>query len=398
VLHLPQQRKLALFDANEARLVHYFPLDEVEVKFAAGMNKILVALPAARTVQRWDLLTRKRDLTVPLTAEGKLAGLAMGSASSGPLLISLKREPFGGRLVFVDPATLRERDPDAKGTFDHGAFLRASADGTLFTLRDGVGGEPHTVRTLSRRGGATAAQQSWGFSGSVLAPSPDGRFVYSASGVFTRELRPLFGKPKNGTLTRPFIPAVHGNFFMRLEPRDWDKLGGNLSFFLEGQERPLARLDGVEGVAAERIAYGQLRDTLTHDQRVFFIPDAKLVVTIPASNDRLILYRFDIEAAMEKSGIDYLVVTSRPPDTAVRGAEYRYALRVKAKKGGVKYRLDSGPEGMKVAADGRLGWAVPAEFGEAEVSVILTVSDAAGQEIFHTFRVAVVGPAAGKGG
>jgi hypothetical protein len=398
VLHLPQQSKLALFDANEAKVVHYFPLAEAHVKFAAGMNKLLVALPGARVLQRWDLLSRKRELTVPLAAEGKLVALAMGSASGGPLLISLKKEPFGGSLVFVDPATLREKDYGGKGGRGDGAFLRASADGTLFTMRNGVGGEPHTVTAVSRRGGELAAQESWGFGGSVLAPGPDGRFVYTASGVFTRELRPLFGKPKGGTLDRPFIPAVHGHYFMRLEPRAWDKLGGDLSFFLEGQERPLARLDGVEGVAGEYISYGQLRDKLTHDHRVFFIPDAKLVVTIPTSSDRLILYRFDIEEAMEKSGIDYLVVTSRPPATAVRGAAFVYPLAVKAKKGGVKYALDSGPEGMKVTPDGRLTWAVPADFAEAQVDVILTVSDAAGQEILHTFRVAVVNAAPGKAG
>jgi hypothetical protein len=398
VLHLRQQGKLALFDANEARVVHYFPTPEGDVKFAAGMNKLLVGVPGARVIQRWDLLTRKRELTVPLTTEGQITEMAMGSASRGPLLVALKQDRFSSRLVFIDPATLREKDHGGKAGRGDGAFLRASADGTLFTMRNGVGGEPHTVTAVSRRGGELTAKESWGFGGSVLVPSPDGRFVYSASGVFTRELRQLSGKKRGGALSRPFIAAAHGPYFMRLEGKEWNKLGGDVSFFLEGQERPLARLDGVEGVAGEHISYGKLRDTLTHDQRVFFIPDARLVVTIPASNDRLILYRFDLEAAMEKSGIDYLVVTSRPPDFAVRGAPFAYQLAVKSKKGGVTYRVDSGPEGMKVGADGRLTWAVPAGFAESRVDVILTVGDAAGQEIFHTFRLAVVDAAPGKAG
>ena len=44
---------------------------------------------------------------------------------------------------------------------------------------------------------------------------------------------------------------------------------------------------------------------------------------------------------------------------------------------------------MKVSPSGSLTWAVPRDFGEREVTVILTVRDAAGQEVFHTFRLAV---------
>ena len=54
-----------------------------------------------------------------------------------------------------------------------------------------------------------------------------------------------------------------------------------------------------------------------------------------------------------------------------------------------KVKLDSGPEGMKVAADGTVSWAVPANFADTAVTVILTISDASGQETFHTFTLPV---------
>jgi hypothetical protein len=40
---------------------------------------------------------------------------------------------------------------------------------------------------------------------------------------------------------------------------------------------------------------------------------------------------------------------------------------------------------------GKLTWDVPKGLAEQEADVILTVSDASGQEIFHTFKVAVTG-------
>jgi hypothetical protein len=62
---------------------------------------------------------------------------------------------------------------------------------------------------------------------------------------------------------------------------------------------------------------------------------------------------------------------------------------VRSKKGGATIRLDIGPEGMKVAADGTLTWNVPENYADTSVSVLLTVSDKSGQETFHAFTVPV---------
>lgn len=43
-------------------------------------------------------------------------------------------------------------------------------------------------------------------------------------------------------------------------------------------------------------------------------------------------------------------------------------------------------------AAGKLTWAVPAAFNEAETSVIISVADGGGQERFQTFTIRVGGP------
>ena len=78
-------------------------------------------------------------------------------------------------------------------------------------------------------------------------------------------------------------------------------------------------------------------------------------------------------------------MASRPP-AAVPGKAFDYPIAVKSKKGGVKYKLDAGPDGMAISPTGRVTWDVPADFA-VEVSVIVTVSDATGQEVFHTFKL-----------
>jgi hypothetical protein len=110
---------------------------------------------------------------------------------------------------------------------------------------------------------------------------------------------------------------------------------------------------------------------------------------LPQSNDRVVLHKFDVNAALEQSGIDYLLVTSRAPREVVRGTTFRYLVAVKSKRGGVTFKLDSAPKGMTVSGEGVVGWPVPADAPEGSQEVILTIRDGGGQEIFHTFTVRV---------
>ncbi|MBN9120563.1 MAG: hypothetical protein J0I06_15660, partial [Planctomycetes bacterium] len=394
IVTLPKVKQVAIFDANQSKVVKHLPMAAERALIAAGADQLVVGYPDNNVIQRWSLTTFEKEASAGSPVEGTLAALCMGSDSRGPLYVgTASRDRFrAGAAHFLDPATLKVLDvkiTEGQMPVD-GTYVRASADGTVFGMRNGAGGEPHTVTTIVFGGERSASvTRSWGLNGSVLAPSPNGRFVYTNGAVYGSKLALIHPDPPPKQFPRSYLPSAQGYYYMRLDYKTWDRLGGAVSFFLEGSERPFAQLAGVEGVSNEQIAYGNNRDALTPDRRVFFLPDAKSVVTIPGSNDRLILRHFDVEKELERSGIDYFLVTSRPVPQAVRGAEYRYEMAVRSKKGGVKYKLDAGPSGMRVAADGKLIWAVPAAFAEPTADVIVTVSDASGQEVFHTFRLAV---------
>jgi hypothetical protein len=125
---------------------------------------------------------------------------------------------------------------------------------------------------------------------------------------------------------------------------------------------------------------------------VHLIPRAKLLVVLPATRDRLLLHPLDLQAELAKKGIDYLLMTSLPPDQVRRGKTLEYAMQACCLVGAMTFRLESGPDGMTVTPDGKLTWAVPADFANKDVSVIVSVKSAGGKEIFHNFRVAVVAP------
>jgi hypothetical protein len=395
ILHLPAQRQLVLFDTSEARVLRQLLVPEMNVRFAAGADKLLVALPGARQLQRWSLPALLLEATEPLPVAGEVTSLTMGSASNGPLLIYAKAapgQPGATAATLVDVDTLQKLDlPPGAGSFPvDGAFVRVAADGTLFTLRQGVGSEPHRVNSLRLLASRVQGVESWGFSSSLLVPSGDGQAIYSGSCVANEGLQVQHPNPPPQDSPRAYLPAVDGPYYMRLDYKNWmGPLGGNLEFYVAGQRQSFARLADVEGVTHERINHGKLDDTLAHDQRVWFIPQAKLVVTIGQTGTQLVLRRFDPETALRQSGMDYLFIASRPTPSTRKGNFYNYQVVVKSSKGGVSYRLAFGPEGMSVAGDGRLTWAVPAGFALTEATASVVVRDATGRETFQTFAIAI---------
>jgi hypothetical protein len=110
---------------------------------------------------------------------------------------------------------------------------------------------------------------------------------------------------------------------------------------------------------------------------------------LSTTGNALTVHPFDLDAALAKWPADYLVVLSDAPPRPVAGARFEYAPLVKSKKGGVKIKLDAGPDGMKVTGDGRLTWDAPADATGKEFAVALTVSDASGQSVPQTFRLVV---------
>ena len=104
------------------------------------------------------------------------------------------------------------------------------------------------------------------------------------------------------------------------------------------------------------------------------IPEAKLLITVPVTNDKLALHKLDVDKALEKASTDYLFVQSLAPDSALKGKAYSYQVVAKSRQGGLTYKLDSAPMGMEVSKDGQISWNVPADFKDAVTTVVLNVA------------------------
>ncbi len=386
ILHLPQMRKLAIFDVNEAKIVKYIPLPEDDICFTAGMDKLIVGLPLSNSFQRWSLKSMEREVTVPNPLNGSIADIVMGNASAGPLFVCHSKG-----VALLNPRTFRELDMKPKDQRMPGCaagLVRASADGTLFAMREGRGGEGHTMSRILVHGDFVNVKTTW-MNASLLIPSHDGRFVYSAYGVYSPDLATIY--PKSETPDGyQFVPAVQGDLILHLVRPD---SVGDLEVMIPGQYRQICTLRQVPGVVRDSLNYGgNAADKMQSDKRLFLIPSAKLFVSIPTTNDKLALRRFDLDKLLAASDTDYLFVASMPPREVRPGAIFKYDLEVKSRRGGVKTKLESGPEGMRLSPEGKLTWAVPAAAKKQTVDVILSISDATEQETFQSFQIQVQKP------
>jgi hypothetical protein len=371
VLHLPKLKRLAVFDVNAGALTRFIPLTEDKIVYAAGLDKLVVGLSEKGVLERWNLETGEKELTRPVPGLEAIGCVLMGSASHGPVLVNATffdldtLKPLPIRLPFGAPAP----------------WSPVSADGTVFGAWKS--NQSPTETTTFVLEGEELKRYNEGGTGHVV-PGPDGRVVYTAQGPRTNQLKGVSGGPAKSVYS---LPAVEGDFYLALTPAEGGK-GGTAAVYLLGNDLPLVKDVGFgHGIYFD----GWDRQMFGPWKRIFLVPRARLIVVLPEGNNRLELHRFDLDAALEKSGLDYLLVTSRPPQAARRGAEFAYQVEVKSRRGEVKYALASGPEGMTVSPTGLVRWRVPAGFKGGESTVVLTIRDASGQEVFHTFPVRITG-------
>jgi hypothetical protein len=119
------------------------------------------------------------------------------------------------------------------------------------------------------------------------------------------------------------------------------------------------------------------------------VPAVGLLITIPPTNDRLLLRRLQIDKMLEQAGADELFVTSPLLLFVTAGDQLDHQMVARSRKGGIKYSLTNGPDGLTVTPDGKVRWLVPGSLKGQEVEAVVTVEDASGQERFRKLTIKV---------
>jgi S1-C subfamily serine protease len=380
LLPIPEAHRLAVFDASVGRLVRVLPLPQGRVACAASRDKFVLTLPQENIIQRWSLATFEREAAATMPLPVTLTGVAMGPGSDGPLLA-------GSTLIDLHSLHARsEHLPVQWQAFANQwerreGQVRASTDGRLFVYRNYRTNQAAMYSLGSPTIHEPRENNYWNF----VLPGDNGRVLCTARGLLGLDWQP-FGPVSVG----PFIcvPAVRGPYFIGFRHVENLMTPG---LYVVGEDRPIELLSRQLFKVLEKM--GQW--PYWPEESIYLFPEQKVLALLPPERDRLFLYRFDVDRLVAASRLDYLLVSSQPPTTARRGQTFTYPIRVLSRRGGVTYRLNAGPLGMQIGPDGKLSWVVPADFADKDVSVIVTIRDAGGQERFHTFFLTVLDPGEG---
>ena len=398
LLYLKKTRKIAVYDVNQAKIARYLSLGSDDVFIAAGMEKLVIVEPGNNLVERWSLETFERETTRTLTS-GVVKAIALGYASAGPLLVhqAVGTEALAGAsYVLYDLQSLQpistERIQSHNNSYRDVVHIRASGTGDVFGLW-ATSHSPQGMESFVLRGTKVKTSYQHDSAGHIV-PNYDGTAIATGiAGVCTTELN---RKNPRGSRSLPAVPSLHPRFYVVIptEPGAQINLGSEPfkgllpAVRLIDSEQDLIQLPSLD-LGALDVGGGTswARHDFTLDKRVFYIPQANQLVTIPYTNDKLVIQRFNLQESLREKNIDYLFVSSTPPLWFEKGQAFRYQIQVESSKPGIQLELASGPEGMQVSEAGEVTWNVPPDYEGSDVSIIVMVLGADGQRTNHTFRV-----------
>jgi serine/threonine protein kinase len=373
------KKQFAVFDVCTGQL-RYADLPADDVRFTAGRHKLLVVLQGQKLIQRWDLGTLQVEKVVPVPDGANVETVAMGSDSGGPLALWA-----GGQVKLMDVEQLKPLDIntlDLRATLQQGYELRASADGRTFVgWVSRHSPSKFTLLSLAGQQAFQAAADGGSYRDRWAMPSADGGLVLRSDHRATDgALNPYLA---DSLSDRVLLPSADPRFFLAAH-------GQEVTVCTSCDRRPVFTVSdkALAGLDSDPVTTHWF--LVRHDEpRVRYLPDAHLLVFLPEGNRQVVVRPFNLIDELNKSGQEYLFVTSLPKTRARAGAPYTYQMEVQSRAGGVTFKLHNGPAGMTVSDQGELRWDVPpGEAGKSE-SVIVEVRNAAGKPVTHSFQLAV---------
>jgi S1-C subfamily serine protease len=389
IIGMAGEKQLILFDLSEAKIAATVNLPEEKFLLAADRNHLIVYLPTTQIFQRWSLSNFQKEAEVPNPLGTEVKALAMGSTSSGPLVAyAPTSDALSHDIKFLDPTTLAP----VKSKFGPFPAQTKVGDPSKTSLICSADGEMIVVRSKSDflipRWRAVGIQWIPITGAKAPMPSADGQFIIDHGQVFNDKGQALGPNRSRKGAAVWCVPALQGNLSLSLNETHDESNQVFLKPMLHigGEAETLAvlpqRIDSLSGLV--NWFTGQ---TDPFERHVFLAPEYGVLAVIPWENNRIEVYRVGLDQVLKESKRDYLFVLGQPPAEAKKGAAYRYAINVKSKKGDVKIKLESSPAGMQMEGDHTLVWDVPRDFSDKEVNVVVSIVDASGQAIRHSFWI-----------
>lgn len=183
------------------------------------------------------------------------------------------------------------------------------------------------------------------------------------------------------------LPCEDPRFFLVVRAQRKDQHHSQLGICTINDLRLLCTASDLETMTGKigMFDWGYYRS----EPRAHWLPSAKVITVFPMSNDRVVVYPFDVREELNRQEGGYLFVVSKPPLEVLLGDTFVYPLEVWSKAKELKFKLESGPEGMTVSGTGEIRWPVKSKPLGGQATAVVSVSDGS-HEVFHAFDVKVI--------
>lgn len=368
----------------------YIDLLDDNVMYAGGLRHLLVAYPAQRLLTSYSLQTLKKLLTIPSPVPD-LKNLAMGYSSPRYALLTCKTDgPIGAQLMLFDVETMDVETTDHMDLLNSETTLRASSDGSSYGFLDVGNDLSYNVVSYKNRPPSLYAQNQF-TAGKLSAGSGSAADAAEEARILTPAYLPYLKQSGDWTHGVIYIPSCHPSYYLSVSfdgaPNAKTPV---IDIYTERSETPLVEIDNFQEMTGRDTSRYSSRESktpaITPEKRFYFYPQLNLFITIPASNDRLMVRHIDLKKIMDEKGTPYFYVDTIPP-VAKPGERVHFTLNAMSSAGGVVFALQSGPPGLTVSSDGVVDWQAPARL--LEESVIVSLKDKSGKQMYHTFKISV---------
>ncbi|EDN69811.1 hypothetical protein BGP_0199 [Beggiatoa sp. PS] len=305
-----KQPQLGIFDIAVGDWAKIINMDDSNFQMAANRNKLLIGLQDKGKLIYYDLETLSHQRTI--INRFKIKAMALGwDSDDEPLFIisNVSKESSNRRFFdspfFLDIDTFKPIHVDwitSEGAFmlingfNYDYLLRASANGKLFTGWH-TNSTPSGIHLIQLKSGTGYSQHEHTNAG-YLAPSFDGNMIYTPeNGIIDTKLNVI----QNLEKMHP-IPGTTSLYFLTINNRNKNK-NVSLTIHRTRDYQAVLTLDELSEMNHDSsdLKYLYFREPLyyeprlTEDKRYWLFPDINRLITIPYSNDRLVIREVDLE-------------------------------------------------------------------------------------------------------
>ena len=291
VLRLSDEPQISIFNTVNEKITQRLKLDIYDYYLAVNKNYLFIIDRENKRINRHDLKDITKSESRSLNLPGEVTAVTVGSNSNDSPLILLANQNF----YFIDPKTLLQKE--YTWNMDRGNSngprinskdkikLRASPDGKYFTFW-GTQYSPAGVNLIRIQGNSLKHKNEHKTAG-YLAPIDSGTVLTDQDGIYSNQLTQI---GHDEMKRKHLIPVLGEKLLIKV---NWDRKNTTAGVYRIRGNKLEFDFEKLHDMNVSKHPMAFYKETITPDKRYYWYPESKKLITIPYSNDKIAIYKYE---------------------------------------------------------------------------------------------------------